>query len=343
MTTQQTFAFMEFATPSVPSVTGTRTAKMQTVKPATLPPQQKTEKQTPAISVSKPASPAELSNAETDRKSILDRLRQKARCVTASSTKTRMSLPTGCFAIDQELLQGGLRADAVTEWIADSDSSGAAALSMAVAANCLRLDRLMGPIVIVDTNHSFFPPAAISLGIPADRMILVRPHCHRDCVWAIDQALRCEAVAAVWSIVRSRLNDCDARRFQLAAEEGCTTGLLVRPASARGQANFADARLHVKRIAAESAPQRKADASCSSRLGTPLEVTLDRGRGHSRGKRVWVQIDDSARLQSIAHPQTRDAAKKDSHDKTTAVHLASQLAHPKPSSTRTSPDRKRRA
>jgi len=336
VTTQQTFAFMEFATPPVPPVAETRGVKPRMVKPPVLARQKKTEQKselkTAAAPVPLPALPAASSDAKPDRQSILDQLRQKARCVTASSTEKRVSLSTGCLAIDQELLQGGLRADAVTEWIGDSDSSGAAALSMVVAANCLRLDRLMGPIVIVDTNHSFFPPAAISLGIPAERMILVRPHCHRDCVWAIDQALRCEAVAAVWSIVRSKLNDCDARRFQLAAEEGRTTGLLVRPASTRGQANFADARLHVKRVAAYS-----------SRLDTPLEVTLDRGRGHSRGKSVWVQIDDSARLQSIAHPHTSDVAKESTYEETAAVHLASQLAHPKPSSARTRAIRKRRA
>ena len=32
-----------------------------------------------------------------------------------------------------------------------------------------------GPLVIVDCEGTFYPPAAVSLGVPSERMILLRP------------------------------------------------------------------------------------------------------------------------------------------------------------------------
>jgi hypothetical protein len=64
-------------------------------------------------------------------------------------------------------------------------------------------------------------------------MIVVRKrrgHTRGDLVWAIDQALRSGAVAAVYAEIGDWLEPADARRLQLAAEAGGAVGLLVRPA-----------------------------------------------------------------------------------------------------------------
>ncbi|TWU35083.1 ImuA family protein [Novipirellula artificiosorum] len=339
MTAQQTFAFMEVAVP-MPK----RPAASAVAAPAVAP-------SAPAVAEAPVAAVAPAAASESaeeqrlesakeqrldvpnDRQAILRRLRAQAGCITAADSKNKKTFSTGSSAIDQKLLRGGLRIDAVTEWIAESDSSGAAALAMIVAANCLRVHLGSGPLVIVDSNKTFYPPAAVSLGIPVERMILVRPRCHRDSVWAIDQALRCDAVAAVWAMLDARLDDRDARRFQLAAEQGETTGLFVRPRAVRGRPSFTDVQFSVQRVI----PKRE---TVKPAMGHPLQVTLDRGRGAELGKSVWLQIDDHARLHEVAAPQ-------ENQYETAAVHLASQLAHPKSAvaSSRAirQADRKRRA
>ncbi|MFG0261987.1 MAG: ImuA family protein [Novipirellula sp. JB048] len=278
-----------------------------------------------------------------DRHTILEKLRAQTHALDLSSSHAAAGEATlanhaavfssGCAAIDHTLLRGGFRENAISEWIADAEGGGAAALSMIVAGHALRAhDRRTGgttsPLVIIDSRKNFYPPAAIALGIPAARMILVQPRSAADAVWAIDQALRCDAVAAVWTMIEARLDDRDARRFQLAAEQGRTAGFFVRPASERGKPSFADVRLHVKKGTGLSwrNPQILPHT-------TPLQVTLDRGRGGPIGKSVWIQIGDQAELIQVAAPQEMAAPQETRHE-TAAVHLASQLAHPKRPATR---------
>ncbi|GAA5506734.1 hypothetical protein [Novipirellula caenicola] len=279
----------------------------------------------------------------SDRQAVLQKLRLQANCLDVSPASEsnpapvlagqRQTFSTGSSAIDHTLLRGGLRQDAISEWIADAEGCGAAALSMIVAANALRdHDRHAGesnsPIVIVDPRNTFYPPAAIALGIPADRMVLVQPRCAADTVWAIDQSLRCEAVAAVWATIDTRLDDRDARRFQLAAEQGRTPGFFVRPVRERGKPSFAEVRLHVKKGTGRSWP----DPGILNH-STPLQVTLDRARGGPLGKSVWIQIDDQARLIEVTAPHEVAVPQETRHE-TAAVHLASQLAHPKRAASR---------
>ncbi len=241
------------------------------------------------------------------------------------------------------LPKGGLKIAALAEWVAESEGSGAAALSLIAAA--VQLRHQAGPVVIVDIDKTFYPPAAVALGIPLERIILVRPSRHAEMVWAIDQALRCEAVGAVWAQVGTRLDDRDARRFQLAAEIGHTAGYFVRPRAARGRPSFAEVRFHVDGSAASKkggSPKGGRTLLCEAPAGPQrqespgplfersLQVTLDRCRGGVIGQNVWVHIDDRAQIHHI--PST------ESTHETAAVHLASQLAHP---TTVQSPHRRR--
>jgi hypothetical protein len=286
------------------------------------------EEPSPAATASDP--PASVTSKETDRKSVLRELRAKVGCVsTAADGEVVETLSTGSDAINRLLPRAGLRLDAITEWVAEADGSGAAALSMIAVATHLRSPRGCGPLVVVCGQSNFYPPAAVALGVPAERIVLVRPTRHADLVWAIDQALRCESVAAVWAHVGANLDDRDARRFQLAAETGRTPGLFVRPAATRGRPSFADVRLHVQTRAS------------TEPLGRAMNVTLDRCRGGTIGHSVWVQIDDQmiderggrcvARIHQVT-PQQLGI----SENETAAVRLASELAHPKNTNRRAS-------
>ena len=81
----------------------------------------------------------------------------------------------------------------------------------------------------------FYPPAAVRLGIALDRLLLVRVDNRADHDWALDQALRCPAVAAVMAwpeALAGRLDGRTFRRLQLAAEAEREFG----PAAAAGRA-----------------------------------------------------------------------------------------------------------
>ena len=304
----------------------------------------------------------ELGVDPQDRQAILKHLRHRLGSLSCGG-QAAQTWSTGAEAIDQLLPHGGLRTDAITEWVAEAEGCGAATLSLIAAAKRLAASGGRGPLVVVSSETLFFPPAAIAFGIPVDRILWVRPSRHADLVWSIDQALRSEAVAAVWAHVGPHLDDRDARRFQLAAETGGTPGLFVRPASTRGVPSFADIRFYVtsnhqnhlwddnvpsaSRALVESQKtwgdshmpgdlKRMASSRVEDHVTSRLvEVTVDRCRGGQTGQRTYVQIDDQGRLHGVSPssvhqaPSTMASRERRERDDKAAVRLASELAYPK--------------
>jgi hypothetical protein len=163
-------------------------------------------------------------------------------------------------------------------------------------------------MVVVDVAGTFYPPAAVAWGIDLGRLLVVRPRSARDALWATVQSLRSPAVAAVWAAL-DRIDDRAFRRLQLAAQSARAIGLLSRPASARGQPTWADARLGVEncglRIADCGLPIRNSIPLNACRL---LRIHLLRCRHGRAGGVVGVEIDDAAhvvrevRVSHDAHP-----------------------------------------
>ena len=127
-------------------------------------------------------------------------------------------------------------------------------------------------IVLVDTFGDFYPPAVCRYGIALDRLIVVRPKSEKDAFWAIDQSLRCSAVAAVVASLR-HLDERLSRRLQLAAESSGCIGLILRPDHRRTK-SFAAVRMLV-----ESVP----DAKWADPSGVGAASRANRDAGESSG------------------------------------------------------------
>src|SRR5690348_1940587 len=78
-----------------------------------------------------------------------------------------------------------------------------------------------------DPTHQLYPPALAAHGIPPDRLLLLRPRDLEEQTWAIAECLRCRGVGAVVA-APGALSRIEARRLQLAAEQGGGVGLLLR-------------------------------------------------------------------------------------------------------------------
>ncbi|HTN74525.1 MAG TPA: hypothetical protein VL096_04735 [Pirellulaceae bacterium] len=156
-------------------------------------------------------------------------------------TRDDALLSTGCAALDRLFPDNGLRRGTVLEWLSPGPGSGVSWLALAAVRAALVAG---GLLVLCDREAAFHPWALQALGIDTTRVVLVRAKDAADHRWAIDQALRSPAVAAVWARL-SRLDAKTSRRFQLAAEQGGVIGVLVRPATARGCPTWADVQLGV--------------------------------------------------------------------------------------------------
>lgn len=260
----------------------------------------------------------ELSKLEQLRAQV-DRLQARGR-LSGGDSEPRFS--AGSPSIDQLLPHGGLRRGTVVQWVGES-GGGAWSLAMIAAAAIAKSEMSGGkPLVVFDLNQEFYPPAAVALGVPADRMMVIHKKAHHtrgDMIWAIDQALRCEAISAVWCELGSWVNDRDARRLQLAAEAGGTVGLFVRPEEVRKRPSFADVSWHVS-------PYRDATDSSSRRR---LRVEIDRCRGGAEGA---VAVLDLGSLKAVPLQSSKDLQDprdvRSQHESKVVSDLARRLADP---------------
>ena len=213
--------------------------------------------------------------------SLVDSLRvQLARWEARRPVRDASSISSGCAALDALLPWGGLPRGALIECLErDEGVGGAGTLALILARQAALAG---GAIVIFDPRRWFYPPAAALLGIDLEAVLVIRAAQGGDQLWALDQCLRCPAVAAVWAPLE-HLDPRDFRRLQLAAESGGGLGLLVRCSAARKQPSWSDLQLLI---------QPQACGAEDVRSGRRLRVELTRCRQARSGGTIALEIDE---------------------------------------------------
>jgi hypothetical protein len=228
--------------------------------------------------------------------------RQQAR-VKGEEIELRIS--SGCIALDELLPAGGFARGSLVEWLGER-GGGAGTLALVAAREAARCT---GTVVVVDRQQHFYPPAAAAWGLDLSRLMIVRPTRMQEELWAVEQSLRCPAVAAVWAEVE-RLDTRWFRRWQLAAEEGGALGLLLRPLRTRGQPSWADVQLVV-------APcPRRWERDSEEEENWRLRVEVARCRGALAGSVVELEVEATS-------GSIREACEHETH----GLSLAPSLAH----------------
>jgi hypothetical protein len=196
---------------------------------------------------------------------------------------------TGVAAWDALLPGQGIRRGSVVEFLGQA-GSGAATLAWVLAVRAIR--HWGGVAVVVERQgRRFYPPAAAVWGVPLQRCLWIEAPNGQLYAWAIDQTLRCPAVAVVWTVM-ARGNALWSRRWQLAAEAAGTLGLFVRPLTAQGQPTWAD----VQMVVTPCVDFEATAASMASAASTPavrlLQVQIVRCRYGPAGASVRLWLDD---------------------------------------------------
>ena len=142
----------------------------------------------------------------------------------------RQVLPFGIDEIDDRLPGGGLARGALHEVFAAD--AGIATAFCALLAGRLAKDAENASVLWCERPWTLdagalYGPALLQFGIDPARLILVRARRDSDALWAMEEGLRCDQVAAVVG----ELGDISltaSRRLQLAAEETGVTALSLR-------------------------------------------------------------------------------------------------------------------
>jgi len=180
------------------------------------------------------------------------------------------------------VLGGGLADDALHEIAPARPADGAAAMGFALALAARFLSRrqasalVIGEAFAAEESGALYGPGLVAHGLPLSRLVFVRAPDAALAFWAIEEALKCGAPAAVigeiWSLKGYTL--AASRRLLLAARKGKVPALLIL-ASAYGQAerlsSAAETRFEIAaapsaRTPAVAGPDLPGPFACGARL-----------------------------------------------------------------------------
>jgi len=103
----------------------------------------------------------------------------------------------------------------------------AAATSGLMAGLLSTLMKQGGACLWISTSRKLFPPALMTFNIEPHRVIFIDLQREKDVLWAMEEALKCEGLAAVVAEMRD-ISFAQSRRLQLAVESSRVTGFLLR-------------------------------------------------------------------------------------------------------------------
>jgi protein ImuA len=110
-----------------------------------------------------------------------------------------------------------------------------------------------GACIWVSYTRRIYPPALKRFGIEPDRIIFLDVPRQKDVLWATEEALKCEGVAAVICETQ-QLNFMESRRLQLAVEKSQVTGFIVRKSMKNINTTACTARWQVKPVRSQLRP-----------------------------------------------------------------------------------------
>ncbi|MFL5740865.1 MAG: ImuA family protein [Flavisolibacter sp.] len=111
------------------------------------------------------------------------------------------------------------------EFICEGEESSAASLGF---VSCITgiLMRKSDPVVWISSRKNIFPSSLVSFGMRPEKIIFIHLQKEKDILWAIEESLKCEGLAAVIGETRQLSFDA-SRRMQLAIEKSRVTGFLI--------------------------------------------------------------------------------------------------------------------
>jgi protein ImuA len=104
---------------------------------------------------------------------------------------------------------------------------GFAATGAFTAALVGRLMTRGGACLWIGPRRNLYPPGLAAYGVEADRVVFVEVRKEKEALWVLEEALKCEGLAAVVGEVRE-VGWVVSRRFQLAVEQSRVAGFLLR-------------------------------------------------------------------------------------------------------------------
>jgi protein ImuA len=233
-----------------------------------------------------------------DRGAVVAQLRQLLPALQARAS-ARDALPFGLPVIDTHLPAGGLARGALHELTGGdaTDMPAAFGFVAALVGHALAAERQGQALLVLSARSlvEFGKPYAhglAGLGLPPARLILLETASDVQVLWAVEEALRLRAVAAVVGWLGGKLDLKASRRLQIAGENSSALLLVLRPPQA-DESNSATTRWRVS-----AAPAARDRFACFERWR--WRIALERCRNGRPGE--WILELRDPELSHAAHP-----------------------------------------
>ena len=225
--------------------------------------------------------------AESRRAAELAALRQRLALIERGGRPEAPVLPFGVAALDAALPGGGLACAALHEVCGLGPAEEEAAEPAAFLAGILARLTPARPVLWCLAGADLYAPGLALCGLAPERLVLARARDERDLLWAMEEGLKCRALAAVVGEVAA-LPDQAGRRLQLAAETGGIAAFVLRRRRHVGAAEATEPSAAVTRWRVSSSPSRPEGPG----IGRPLwRVELLRCRGGAAGEWLMEACD----------------------------------------------------
>lgn len=150
----------------------------------------------------------------------------------------------GLGPLEQAFPHGVFPTGAIHEFVSYGPEE-TSACSAVIAGIVKTLLQAGGVCLWISYTRRIYPPALKMFGIEPDSVVFVDVPVQKDVLWAAEEALKCEGVAAV--VCESQgLTFMESRRLQLAVEQSQVTGFILRKDMRVITANACIARWRVK-------------------------------------------------------------------------------------------------
>jgi len=125
------------------------------------------------------------------------------------------AFPNACFPVG-----------AVHEFLSAGNENSAATAGF-IAGLLSGLMRNGGASLWISSSRTLSPPALKAFDIEPDKIIFIDLQKEKEALWAMEEALKCDGLAAVVGEIRE-INFITSRRLQLAVEQSQVTGFILR-------------------------------------------------------------------------------------------------------------------
>lgn len=159
------------------------------------------------------------------KQDIIQQLQKEVLSLQRLKKASARSLDTGLWEVEKAFPDQTFPLGAVHEFISHAKEDAAATNGFMTGL----ISQLMkkGTAVWVSNKRAIFPPALNVFGIATERIIFIDLWKQKEVLWAIEEALKCDALTAVIGEL-SELSFTESRRLQLAVEQSKVTGFIHR-------------------------------------------------------------------------------------------------------------------